>query len=164
MACSKELQLPKKWSKYHHDSVNEAIDPELFDEEECFKWIVALGLCDRHIAKKYVASAGPYLLMRCTVAVIPNNSLCREVFKLFVNLSTSIFISDDKKETFSQIEMRQLCDAFQMLDRQLCEQFPRLPTLAEMKQSLRKKGTDEKLIPQVLELMDFTNSVVKSLL
>ena len=164
MACSKELQFPKEWLKYHHDSVNEAVDPELFDEEEFFKWIVALGLCDRHTAKKYNASVKPYHFMRYMVEVVPNNSLCRELFQLWTNLTGSIFVSDDKKETFSQIEMRQLCDAFQMLDRQLCEQFPRLPTLAEMKQSLRKKGTDEKLIPQVLELMDFTNSVAKSIL
>ena len=164
MACSKELQFPKEWLKYHHNSVNEAADPELFDEEEYFKWVVALGLCDRHTAKKYNMSVRPYHLMRYMVEVIPNNSLCRELFKLWTNLSGSIFVSDDKKSSNSKTEMRQLCDAFQMLDRQLCEQFPRLPTLDEMKQSLRKKVTDEKLIPQLLELMDFTNSVEKSLL
>ena len=70
-------------------------------------------------------------------------------------------MNDDLMEAFSETEMRQVCNAFEVMDNEICEQFSEFLTLFEMKQSLKVKKVNEKIIPNVLNLLEFTNSVGK---
>ena len=72
-------------------------------------------------------------------------------------------MNDDLMEAFSESEMRQVCDAFEVMDNEICEQFPEFPTLVQMKQSLKVKKVNQKIVPNVLKLLEFTNSVGKVL-
>jgi hypothetical protein len=165
MACSKELRVPKEWSKYHHDLVNEAINPELFSEDELIDLIITLGLSDSKVkTKKFFDSCRPYHMSRYVYVFIPDNSMSKDIFRQYAFLSQTIFMSDDLMEQFSESEMRQVCDAFQIMDQEICKQFPHFPTLAQMKNSLELKKINEKVMPHVLYLLEFTNSVGKALI
>ncbi|CAB3990456.1 Hypothetical predicted protein [Paramuricea clavata] len=165
MASSKELRVPKEWNKYHPDIAKESIDPELFSEDELFSWLEELDLShNKSEVAKYVQGVRPYHLMRHQVVLLPNNALCRQLFKLWTKAEVALFISDDVLETLSEVEMHQICNAIQLLDDQIREQFPRFPTIAEMKQSLLQQKVDEKFIPHVIYFVDFANNVAKSII
>ena len=165
MACSKELRVPKEWSKYHHDLVNEAVNPELFSEEELVNLAITLGLSDNEVKpRKYFHSCRPYHMNRYVYVFIPDDLMSKRIFRWFAYLCLTIFMNDDLMEAFSESEMRQVCSAFEMMDNEICEQFPKFPTLVQMKQSLKHKKVNEKIIPNVLNLLEFTNSVGKVLI
>ena len=165
MASSKELRVPKEWSKYHHDLVDESINPELFSEDELINLIIALGLSDSKVkTKKFFDSCRPYHMNRYVYVFIPDNSMSKNIFRPFAYLCLTIFMSDDLMETMSVSEMRQICDAFQKLDQEICKQFPQFPTLAQMKQSLEAENVNEMVMPHVLHLLQFTNSIGKTLI
>ena len=165
MACSKELRVPKEWKKYHADIENESVDTELFSEDELFSWLEELDLShNKSEVAEYVRSVKPYHFMRHQVVLTPNNALCRQLFKLWANAQVALFISDDVLETLSEAEMHQICNAIQLLDDQIREQFPRLPTIAEMNQSLLLQKVDEKFIPHIIYFLDFANNVAKSII
>ena len=165
MACSKELRVPKEWSEYHHDLVNEAMNPELFSQDELINLIIALGLSDCEVkAKKFFDSVRPYHMNRYVYVFIPDNSMSKNIFRRFAYLCLTIFFNDDLMETFSESEMRQVCDAFKTMDQEICEKFPQFPSLAQMRRSLKVKNINEKIIPNVLNLLEFTNSVGKILI
>ena len=165
MACSKELRVPKEWNKYHTDIANESVDPELFSEDELFSWLEELDLShNKSEVAKYVRSLRPYHFMRHQVVHIPNNALCRQLFKLWTNVGTSVFISDDVMEISSEDDLHQVCNGIQLLDDQFREQFPRFPTIAEMKQFLLLQKVDEKLFPHIIYFLDFANNVAKSII
>ena len=165
MACSKELRVPKGWNKYHKDIVNESVDPELFSEDELFSWLEELDLShNKSEVAEYVRSIRPYHLMRHQVVHIPNNALCRQLFKLWTKTIIALFMSDDVLERLSEDEMHQICNAIQLLDDQIRAQFPRFPTIAEMKQSLLLQKVDEKFIPHIIYFLDFANNVAKSII
>ncbi|CAB4043269.1 Hypothetical predicted protein, partial [Paramuricea clavata] len=165
MACSKELRVPKEWNKYHEDIVNESVDPELFSEDELFSWLEELDLShNKSEVAKYVHGVRPYHLMRHQVVLIPNNALCRQLFKLWTKTVIALFMSDDVLERLNEDEMHQICNAIQLLDDQIREEFPRFPTIAEMKQSLLLQKVDEKFIPHIIYFLDFANNVAKSII
>ena len=165
MACSKELRVPKEWTKYHHDLVNETINPELFSEEELVNLVITLGVSDSKVkVKKFFDSVRPYHMNRYVYVFIPDNLMSKKIFRCFAYLCLTIFMNDDLMEAFSESEMRQVCDAFEMMDNKICEQFPEFPTLVQMKQSLKVKKVNEKIILNVVNLLEFTNSVGKVLI
>ena len=134
MACSKELRIPKQWIKYHNEIVKEPIDPNLFSLDKLCAWLKELDLChNKPDIEKYVLHTKPYHLVRHQVVLLPNNALCRKLFTLWANTALALFISDDVLELRSDVEMHQICDAFQLLDDHIREQFPQFPTIAEMK-------------------------------
>jgi hypothetical protein len=165
MACSKELRVPKEWNKYHTDIANESVDPELFSEDELFSWMEELDLShNTSEVAKYVQAGRPYYLIRHLVVRLPNNALCRQLFKLWTKTIVPLFMSDDVLERLSEDEMHQICNAIQLLDDQIRAQFPRFPTIAEMKQSLLLQKVDEKFIPHIIYFLDFANNVAKSII
>ena len=165
MACSKELRVPKEWNKYHTDIANESVDPELFSEDELFSLLEELDLShNKSEVAKYVQNVRPYHFMRHQVVHLPNNALSRQLFKLWTNSVISVYMSDDVLERSSEVEMHQICNGIQLLDDQIREQFPRFPTIAEMKQSLLLQKVDEKFIPHILHYLDFANNVAKSII
>ena len=157
MACSKELRIPREWSKHHHDIVKESVDPELYSDQEVVDLCISIGLCDESTIKKATVSLRPYHFMRYMAVVVPNDPILKEMYKLWAHISLTTVYSDDIMETFGETEMRKICDAFVMMDKQICKQFPHFPTIAEMKLELTSKGVDEKCVPHVLNLLYFTN-------
>ncbi|CAB4028087.1 Hypothetical predicted protein [Paramuricea clavata] len=165
MACSKELRVPKEWNKYHPDIANESVDPELFSEDELFSWMEDLDLShNKSEVAKYVQSGKPYHLMRHQVVLLPKSALSRRLFKLWTMTVVPLFMSDDVLEALSEVEMHKICAGIQLLDDQIRQQFPRFPTIAEMKQSLLLQKVDEKFIPHIIYLLDFANNVAKSII
>ena len=165
MAFSKELCVPKECYKYHTDIANESVDPELFSEDELFSWMEELDLShNKSEVAKYVQAGRPYYLIRHLVVRLPNNALCRQLFKLWTKTIVPLFMSDDVLERLSEDEMHQICNAIQLLDDQIRAQFPRFPTIAEMKQSLLLQKVDEKFIPHIIYFLDFANNVAKSII
>jgi hypothetical protein len=165
MACSKELRIPKQWLKYHDDIVKEPVDPKLFSQDALCAWLKDLELChNESTIAKYVQTTKPYHLMRHQIVLLPNNELCRKIFTLWTNTITALFISDDFLEKLNKVEMGEICNAFQSLDEYIHDQFPRILTIAEMKQFLLQQKVNEKFIPHVIYFQDFSNNVVKCML
>ena len=165
MVCSKELRIPKQWIKYHNEIVKEPIDSNLFSLDKLCAWLKELDLCHNKLnIEKYVLHTKPYHLVRHQVVLLPNNALCRKLFTLWANTALALFISDDVLELRTDVEMHQICDAFQLLDDHIREQFPQFPTIAEMKKFLLSQKLDEKFIPHVIYFQDFSNNVAKTIM
>jgi hypothetical protein len=165
MACSKELRIPKPWLKYHDEIAKEPVDPKLFSLDKLCAWLKDLDLChSKSDVAKYVLHTKPYHLVRHQVVLLPNNVLCRELFTLWANTALALFISDDVLELSSDVDMRQICDAFQLLDDHISKKFPQFPTIGEIKQFLLLQKLDEKFIPHVIYFQDFSNNVAKAIM
>ena len=165
MACSKQLRVPKQWLKYHDDIVKEPVDPKLFSEDELCVWLKDLDLChNKSVIAKYVQTTKPYHLMRHQIVLLPRNALCEKIFTLWTNTIIALFIGDDFLEMLNKAEMGEICDAFQLLDEHIRDQFPQIPTIAEMKQFLMQQKVKEKFIPHIIYFQDFSNNVVKCML
>nr|UPI41572.1 TPS5 [Erythropodium caribaeorum] len=165
MTNKSELYAPKEWFKYHYDIVNEAIDPHLYDVKEIVQSLAAADIChDKPAIIKYEGPCNTYRMMCWQIPVLPDNPLSRKCIKLWAEFSVGLFFSDDMLETWNENEMRQLCDAFQMLNENLCEQFPEFPTMNDMKHWLSQRNVNEKVIPQCLFLTTFGINIAKSVI
>ena len=166
MACSKELRIPKPWLNYHDDIINEPIDPELFSQDELIAWLKDVDLIsEKSGVENLISSVRPYHSIRYQfVRFSANNALNKELFKLWANAQLALFISDDVLELLSEDEIRQICEAYQSLDKHICDQFPQFPTIIEMKAFLLQQNVQEKFIPHIIYLQDFSNKIAKSLI
>ena len=150
-----------KLSKYHHDILKEVKHADLEADNEVAKWIVGLGLSDKSAAEKYIDNIRPYHFMHCMAVPGPSNPLCRNIFKTSQLYLTGIFVFDDFLEQTSLAEVEQISDSFDMLNEQIRERFPVIPTNAQMIRSLK---INEKLIPHVLMHIDWLNTIANDLL
>nr|UPI41574.1 TPS8 [Erythropodium caribaeorum] len=166
MVHMKEVYPPKEWCKYHFEIAKKPIDPELYDEEAVIEYLDGLDVChDRKKIIKYGRAGNPFRLMHWHYPVIPDHLLSRKLIKIWSEMNHALFVTDDILESFDESEMRQVCDAFQMLDKHLCDlQFPDFPTQDEMKNWLSQRNVNDKVIPQVLFWTNFGISVVKAAL
>ena len=166
MACSTELRIPKPWLKYHDDIKNEPIDSELLSQDELFAWLKDLELSrEKSSVENLIFSLRPYHAMRHQfVRFSGNNALNKELFKLWANVFVAVFASDDVLERAGEDEIRPICEAYQSLDKHICDQFPQFPTIIEMKAFLLQQNVQEKLIPHIIYLQDFSNKIAKSLI
>ena len=165
MACSKELRIPKPWLQYHDDIKNEPIDPELFTQEKVFALLKNLGLCnDKSSVEKYVLNVKPYHFVRHQHVNFPNNALKKELYSRWIDAEMALYFCDDVLEQLTPDEMRQICEAYKLLDEHIRDQFPQFPTITEMKAFLLQQNVNEKFIPQIICLHDISNEIGKSLI
>jgi hypothetical protein len=102
--------------------------------------------------------------MRHQIVHLPRNALYKELFSLWAFAEVGMFISDDVLELVSEDEMRQICNAYQLLDEHIRDQFPQFPTIAEMKAFLLLQNVHERFIPNIIYFQDFSNKIAKSLI
>ena len=91
-----------------------------------FAFFVISSTCVFHFGGGGHGPIGPFL----DPPLAPSKASGR---KLWAHISFTIFPSDDVMETLSETEMRKICDAFVMMDEQICKQCPHFPTIAKMK-------------------------------
>ena len=163
MSCSKEVRIPSDWAFLKKEVLKEEIDPELFNVDELVKWFIETEAGDETTIRKYVKVIGPYYFGRC-IYVVPKNRLCREAFKVFTYSIIGLYLIDDmmEKECDSS-EMEKTCSEYDKLDEKLCEIFPKIPTLQDLK-SLLKFQPSTKLRGPILTCMNLVNRVTALIL
>nr|UPI41571.1 TPS4_1 [Erythropodium caribaeorum] len=168
MSCSKELRMPREWTKYHHDILNEVVDQALFDEKELTDWLIACGLgkqCSTY--QRYAAAINPYHFVRCLAVQIENRISKKIISRTQYYLVGTYMVDDTAESACSTMELLQMYDAYIKLDAYCFEEFPRLRSLDEMKQFLRRNETvnvEEKSIGYLNVLMDHINISARLLL
>ena len=163
MACSKPVRVPREWTKFMKEATSAPIDKELLGLQEMIDWAAECELGDEELVKKYCQKIRPYIFMRCLYPIIPDDTMCRELFKLFVHFILFVFISDDKMELQSEEEVRNMCVGFAQLDDHGRESFPEFPTVEEMKKIVRKISIPSIVGPTVF-FGDFLNKMSSVLL
>ncbi|CAB4016901.1 Hypothetical predicted protein [Paramuricea clavata] len=164
MSCSNEVRIPSNWAFLEKEVLKEQPDPELVDIDGLIKWVVECEIADENMVRKYVKIVRPYYFARLLYPILPNNRLCREAFKIFLHFVIAVYRCDDRMETECDLnDMGKICNAYDKLDEQLCETFPKIPTVKEMQSSL-KFLSEAKLIAPVTLCMDFVNKVTCAIL
>ena len=163
MACSKPIRAPREWTKFMKEATSPPEDKELFCLEEIINWAIECELCDEHLVKKYSKKIRPYHLIRAIYPVIPDDTLCRELFKVFVHFALLLFIADDQMELQSEEEMRNICAGFARLDDLSRESFPEFHTVEEMKKIASQMSTPSIVGPTVF-FANFVNEMASVLL
>nr|UPI41570.1 TPS4 [Erythropodium caribaeorum] len=166
MSCSKELRMPREWTKYHHDILNEVVDQALFDEKELTDWLIACGLgkqCSTY--QRYAAAINPYHFVRCLAVQIENRISKKIISRTQYYLVGTYMVDDTVESACSTMELLQMYDAYIKLDAYCFEEFPRLRSLDEMKQFLRQTvNVEEKFFGYLNVLMDHINIIARLLL
>ena len=164
MSCSKEVRIPEQWACLEKKILKEQPDKELVDIEQLIKWVSECEIGDKDIVQKYVKKINPYHFARFLYPILPNDNLCRETFKVFLHFVIAVYRCDDRMEVECDLnDMEKICSAYDQLDEQLCEIFPRIPTVPEIQTSL-KFLSEAKLIAPVTLCMDFVNKVISVVL
>ena len=163
MACSKPIRVPREWTKFTKEATTAPLDKELLGLQEMIDWAVECELCDEELVKQYCKKVQPYFFMRSMYPVIPDDTLCREIFKVLVHFVLLLFIADDQMELQSEEEGRNMCVGFAQLDDRSRESFPEFPTVEEMKKIVRQMSTPSIVGPTVF-FGDFVNKMASILL
>ena len=164
MSCGKEVRIPSNWAKLEKEVLMEEPDEDLIAMDELIDWVIECEVGDEDFARNYVKKVKPYNFLRCLYPVLPNNYLCRAMFKTFLHFLIAVYRIDDVMEkNCTEDDMLKICNAYNMLDGQLCDTFPELPCINEIKHSLDYLG-NRKLVSPVTMLMDFVNKVISLLL
>ena len=163
MACSKPIRVPREWTKFVKEATTAPLDKELLGLQEMIDWAVECELCDEELVKQYCKKVHPYFFMRSMYPVIPDDTLCRELFKVLVHFVLLVFVADDQMELQSKEEGRNMCVGFAQLDDRSRESFPEFPTVEEMKKIVRQMSTPSIVGPTVF-FGDFVNKMASVLL
>ena len=139
------------------------LDKELLGLQEMIDWAVECELCDEDLVKKYCKKTRPYFFLRSIYPVIPDDTLCREIFKVLIHFILLLFVADDQMELQSEEEGRHMCVSFAQLDNRSRESFPEFPTVEEMKKIVRQTSTPSIVGPTVV-YVDFVNKMALVLL
>lgn len=164
MSHSKEVRIPSDWTFEKKEVLKEEIDPELLNVDELVKWFIETEAGDESIIRKYVKVIRPYYCGRYLYTNLPKNRLCREAFKAFTYSIIGLYLIDDMMEKECDAsDMDKICSEYDKLDEKLCEIFPKVSTLQELK-SLLKFLPSAKLRAPILTRMDLVNRVTALML
>ena len=163
MACSKPIRVPREWTKFMKEATTAPLDKELLGLQEMIDWAAECELCDEELVKIYCKKFRPYFFIRSIYPVIPDDTLSRELFKVFVHFVLLVYVADDQMELQSEEEGRNMCVGFAQLDDRSRESFPEFPTVQEMKKIVRQMSTPSIVGPTVF-YGDFVNKMVSILL
>ena len=119
------------------EATSAPLNKVLLGLQEMIDWAAECELCDEELVKQYCKKVQPYFFMRSMYPVIPDDTLCREIFKVLVHFVLLLYVADDQMELQSEEEGRNLCAGFAQLDDRSRESFPEFPTVEEMKKIVR---------------------------
>ena len=163
MACSKPTRVQREWTKFMKEATSAPLNKELLGLQEMIDWAVECELCDEELVKKYCKKIRPYSFMRSIYPVIPDDTLCRELFKVLVHFVLLVFVADDQMELQSEEEGRNMCAGFAQLDDRSRESFPEFPTVKKMKKIVRQMSIPSIVGPTVF-FADFVNKMASVVL
>ena len=164
MACSKPIRVPREWTKFTKEATTAPLDKELLGLQEMIDWAVECELCDEELVKQYCKKVHPYFFMRSMYPVIPDDTLCREIFKVLIHFVLLLFVADDQMELQSEEEGRNMCAGFAQLDDRSRESFPEFPTVEEMKKIVTGQMSTPSIIGPTVFFGDFVTKMASILL
>nr|UPI41568.1 TPS2 [Erythropodium caribaeorum] len=138
MAFSRPLNVPRQWTENGKASMTKEVDQELLGIDELIDMVVQSELGDEAAVKKYCDGIRPYNIMLSFHPMVPNTTVCRNVFKVFVHYVIVLYLSDDKLEKMSKEDLETTYAIFARLNEQNRKRLPSIPTIQEMKQSMSK--------------------------
>ena len=162
MSCSKEVRIPSDWAILQREVLKEEVDPELINVDELIKWVIECGFGDENVIRKYLKVIKPYHFGRCCFPVVPNNRLCREAFKVFVQFIVGLYVSDDFLEKECDInDLKKISSDYNKLEEKVCEIFPKIPTIKDLKSlfELLPNARTNSVKAPIFLCMDFINRV-----
>lgn len=137
MSCSKEVRAPRKWVQRQREMQKVKVDDNLISMDELIELVVECGLCDEASVKKMYERTNTYQFMWTLIPTVPSDQWQFEIFKTSLHFLCALFLVDDAVESYSEKQMKEMSDAYDMLEKQVCEKFPCFPSINEMKQSLK---------------------------
>ena len=150
------VTAPAEWAKYHKEVLGNPPDENLIGMEKLINWVIACGVTDEAGIRKTFKRLGAYVYLRCMYPIVPVDPWSYEMFRINLHFTVAGYIVDDRIECYTMEEIDELCDGYAMLEKEVKKNFPKCPSIEEMKESLKhlKKKFS---IAAITMLMDYVN-------
>ena len=151
-----EVTAPSSWVKDHKEVLSQSAIENLIRMEQLINWGVACGVADEAGIRKSFEKLNAYVYLRCMYPLVPSDAWSAELFRINLHFTTVGYIVDDRIESYTMEEMDELCDSYDVLEREVSKTFPNCPSIDEMRNRL-KHLKNKFSIAAITMVMDFVN-------
>nr|UPI41561.1 TPS1 [Erythropodium caribaeorum] len=128
---------PAAWVKHHKEILSQPSDENLIQMDKMIKWATSCGVANETGVRKSFNKLNAYVYLRCMYPLVPPDPWSAEMFRINLHFTTVGYIVDDRIEGYTMEEMTELCDAYDMLEREIKDKFPDCPSIEDMNNSLQ---------------------------